>query len=391
MDYTQVHVPRVVVSSAGVFHAYHLADGAHSAGYLHRFITSLYNGAATGLDNSRVVQLRLPGYLSMSLSSWPSDNARALAYYLGDNLYDLLARRYVRDADIFHFFNHQGLYCLRVAKRTGAITIVERSSAHPSYQHKLLNEEFAKYGLRYPFGHRALHYKHVTEYAEADYIMVASEFVRRTMLEAGLPAEKLLLVHLGFDPTRFQPREKKDDVFRVMYAGRITLQKGVQYLLEAFSHLEIPRSELVLVGQIEPDAKVFLSEFKGNFRHVSYVPQSELARYYQQASVFVLPSIQDGFGMVVYEAAACGLPVIVTENVGASIRDGLDGFVVPIRDVDALVRKMNYLYEHPMERAAMGQSALNYVQQFTWENYHRELIGHYKQMWRERQESLTLR
>ena len=121
------------------------------------------------------------------------------------------------------------------------------------------------------------------------------------------------------------------------------------------------------------------------------MPQSELARYYQQASVFVLPSIQDGFGMVVYEAAACGLPVIVTENVGASIRDGLDGFVVPIRDVDALVRKMNYLYEHPMESAAMGQSALNYVQQFTWENYHRELIGHYKQMWRERQESLTLR
>ena len=62
------------------------------------------------------------------------------------------------------------------------------------------------------------------------------------------------------------------------------------------------------------------------------MPQEELAALYNTASVFVLPSLQDGFGMVVYEAAACGLPVIVTENVGAAIRDGQDGFVVPIRD-----------------------------------------------------------
>lgn len=372
------------MSSAGVFHAYHVARGAQSGGYLHRFITSLYSRGETGLHHSQVVQVRLAAYFSLALSTLPGEYARALSYYLGDNLYDRLASRHARDADIFHVFNHQGLHSLRIAKHYGAITIVERSSAHPTYQYELLSNEFARFGLRYPAIYRVLHDKHIAEYAEADYIMVASEFVRRTMVDAGVPDSKLIRVHLGFDPARFYPGEKTDEVFRVMYAGRITLQKGVQYLLQAFSNLEIPHSELLLAGEIEPDAKALLTSFEGTFRHVRYVPQSELANLYQQASVFVLPSIQDGFGMVVYEAAACGLPIIVTENVGATIRNGQDGFIVPIRDADALARCLTYLYEHPRQRAAMGQSVCSYVQTFTWENYHRELVAHYDMIWRDR-------
>ena len=379
-------LPKVIISSAGVFHAYHLARGAQSGGYLHRFITSLYSRYETGLDRSRVVQIRLPAYLSRMMSALPGEYARALSYYFGDNLYDWLARRYAGDGDIFHFFNHQGLYSLRVAKRQGAITIVERSSAHPTYQHELLFEEYARYGLRYPSVYRLLHDKHLVEYGEADYIMVASEFVRRTMVEAGVPSEKLVRVHLGFDPTRFRPGEKRDDVFRVMYTGGLKLRKGIPYLLDAFSELSLPNSELLLVGDSFPDARAFVPKHEGLFRHLRFVPQAELVHHYQQASVFVLPSLEDGFGMVVYEAAACGIPIIVTENVGATIRDGQDGFVVPIRDAEALARKLTYLYEHPRERIAMGRAACDYVQQFTWENYHRELVSHYGTIWDAREQ-----
>ena len=84
--------------------------------------------------------------------------------------------------------------------------------------------------------------------------------------------------------------------------------------------------------------------------------------------------------MVVYEAAACGLPVIVSENVGAAIRDGQDGFIVPIRDPDALADRLLRLYRDPALRRAMGQSAYEYVQQFTWEAYHRQVIANYRQV-----------
>ena len=371
---------RVVVSSAGVFHAYHLARGAQAGGYLQRFITSIYSRVETGIDRARVVQLRLAGYFARAMELLPGSAAQAITYHLADNLFDLLSRAYVHDADVFHFFNHYGLHAMKTAKLHGALAIVERSSAHPAYHHQLLVDEFQRHGLRYPRAYLRLHAKHVAEYAAADYVMVPSEFVERTMLAAGVPAHKLVRVHLGFDPQRFVPGPKHDSVFRVIYAGGLSLQKGVAYLLAAFAKLRLPNSELLLVGDEYPEARAFLAPYAGAYRHVRFVRQSELPALYQQGSVFVLPSLQDGFGMVVYEAAACGLPVITTDHVGASLRDGIDGFVVPICNADALAERILHLYSHPAERAAMAASAMQYVQQFTWAHYHRELCGLYARL-----------
>jgi glycosyltransferase involved in cell wall biosynthesis len=176
------------------------------------------------------------------------------------------------------------------------------------------------------------------------------------------------------------PAPPHDSVFRIIYAGGLSLQKGVAYLLEAFTKLRLPNSELLLVGNEYPEARAFLVPYAGAYRHVRFVRQSELPALYQQGSVFVLPSLQDGFGMVVYEAAACGLPVITTDHVGASLRDGIDGFVVPIRNADVLAERILHLYSQPAERAAMAASAQQYVQQFTWAQYHRELCGLYARL-----------
>ena len=213
--------------------------------------------------------------------------------------------------------------------------------------------------------------------------MVPSAFVYRTMIEGGVPASKLRLLPLGVAVDRFSPGRKRDDVFRVIFVGAISLQKGVPYLLEAFrlAALARGRSELVLVGDTFQEARAFLPRYTGAFRHVRFVPHTRLVDEYRQASVFVLPSLQDGFGMVVYEAAACGLPVIVSDHVGAAIRDGHDGFVVPIRDATAIAERLVHLYTHERERQAMGVSARELAATFTWERYHRELVAHYADMW----------
>ena len=96
-----------------------------------------------------------------------------------------------------------------------------------------------------------------------------------------------------------------------MYAGGLSKQKGISYLLKAYKELDLPNSELLLVGDEYPDAKEIMATYKGLFRHIRFVPQEKLVHYYQQASVFVLPSLQDGFGMVVYEAAGCGMLVLI--------------------------------------------------------------------------------
>jgi len=123
---------------------------------------------------------------------------------------------------------------------------------------------------------------------------------------------------------------------------------------------------------------------KGNnrIRHIPDVPKVELLRYYSNASVFVLPSVADAQPLVVLEAMACGLPVIVTENCGSTdfVRDGIDGFVIPIRDVEALKDRLLFLYKDEAKRRQMGDQARTRVQEFTWEQYGRRLIEVYHEI-----------
>lgn len=372
--------PRVVVSSGERFHAYHLARGVHAAGWLHRFVTTIFAGTEPGIPREAVTEIPWPAYAARAIRTLPLTHRQPLSYLWGDSWFDRAASRRLDGASVYHGFNGHALHSIRAAKRRGMVTIVERASAHPDVQHELLRDEFARVGLESPTSNRGLRERHLVEYDEADWIMVPSTFVHRSMVARGVPASKLRLLPLGVATDRFSPGPRRDDRFRVLFVGAVSLQKGLPYLLEGFRRAGLPpdRSELVLVGEPFPEAKAFLSRYEGVFRHVPSIQNDRLADAYRGASVFVLPSLQDGFGMVVYEAAACGLPVIVSDHVGAEIRDGVDGFVVPIRDADAIAAKLVYLFEHEDERRRMGESARALASGFSWQRYHRELIGHYQ-------------
>jgi glycosyltransferase involved in cell wall biosynthesis len=379
-----VERPRVVIGAASRFWAYHQARGAEKAGLLQRLIIGQPDPRETGIPPHKIVALPWPARAAYLIYHLPFRSSQVWSYYVGDNWFDRWAGRYVRDADIYHVYNHHGLHSLRVAQRAGAITVIERASAHPRFVDHLLRDEYQKYNLPYTAVTPAVLDKHLREYQETDYIFVASEFIRRTMIAEGVPPEKLRCLPLGFAPEQFSPGPKADDIFRVVFVGAISLQKGVQYLLEGFRLADLPpaRAELVLVGHAFKDAQSFLPHYSGLYRQVKFLPHSALPDLYRSGSVFVLPSVQDGFGMVVYEAAACGLPAIVTENVGAAIQDGEQGFVVPIRNPAALAEKLIYFYTHPTERQGMGAAASQYARRFTWDNYHRAQAQTYREIWK---------
>jgi alpha-maltose-1-phosphate synthase len=374
--------PRVTVVSGGKFHAYHLARAAERAGVLERFVTTIFDAAETGIPREKVVEIAAPAWAARALRRLTPGGRPDFAYWIGDNWFDLAASRWAGGADVYHAFNHHALFGLRAAHRAGAVTLVERSSAHPRVQQALLAEESARFGLSLPRVSERVVEKHLREYEEADWIMVPSTFVHRTMVESGVPDGKLRLLPLGVDADRFAPGPKRDDVFRVLFVGAISLQKGIPHLLEGFRRAGLPprESELLLVGEPTAEARAFLPRYEGLYRLEKFVPQGRLPDVYRQASVFVLPSIQDGFGMVAYEAAACGLPVIVSENVGAEIRDGEDGFVVPIRDPDAIADRLVRLRDEDARRR-MGASARSRALSATWERYGERLARHYAEVW----------
>ena len=206
----------------------------------------------------------------------------------------------------------------------------------------------------------------------ADRILVGSTFARNAFMEEGFPAEKMIVIPYGADVERFSPgqsKAKQSTMFRILFVGSIVQRKGVSYLLRAYQRFEGPNTELVLVGSYPDDLRPF-APFRDDFKHIPHVPQADLPEIYRSADVFVFPSLLEGMGLVVLEAMATGLPVITTPNgPGDLVRDGVDGFVVPIRDVDAIVEKLEYLRAHPEERLYMGQNARERAKMFTWEHY----------------------
>jgi starch synthase len=213
----------------------------------------------------------------------------------------------------------------------------------------------------------------------ADHIFVPSSFVQKSLLDAGVKPQKISVIPFGAPLEYFQPQTKQDHLFRALFVGRIAPRKGVHYLLQAWRELQFPDAELLLLGINEfPDG--WLNQYLDVIRYIKSVPHFSLNKYYSAASVLVFPSLVEGLALVQLEAMACGIPIITTPNAGGSdiITDGLEGFVVPIRDVEVLKEKVEWCYHHPQELAQMGINARRKAEKLTWDLYRHKLA---KRVW----------
>ncbi|WP_291275985.1 glycosyltransferase family 4 protein, partial [Flavobacterium sp.] len=214
--------------------------------------------------------------------------------------------------------------------------------------------------------------KKLKELELADLIFVPSNFVKQSILDIGVPVEKIKVNVFGAPIEYFKPMEKTDTTFRAIFVGGIGPRKGVHYIIQAWKELHLPDAELLLVGKdLFPEG--WLAEnIKGTkIKFVPSVPHHQLNSYYASADVFVFPSLAEGLALVQLEAMACGLPIISTPNAGAEdiIENGENGFLIPIRDTEALKEKIKFLYANPDKRFAMSKAARRSAEMFTWKRY----------------------
>jgi len=367
---------------------FYLAKQLQDHDYLARLITSYpkFEAVKYGIKPENITSLLIHeihnrGWRKISRFTESLFNPQYMIFELFDRD---AARHLTNRCDIFAGLSGCALYSLRRARQLGAKTVVERGSSHMLYQRKILEEEYRNLGMRKEVVHPRVVERELREYQEADFIAVPSGFVRETFVQQGIPEARLIHVPFGVDLTHFQPAPKQDDTFRIIHCGNISLRKGVHYLLRAFSELNLPGAELWFIGSMTEEIKPFWQQWASPaIRHQGPFPERELYKYYSQGSVFCLASIEEGLAMVQAQAMACGLPVICTTNTGGAdiVREGRDGFIVPIRDVEALKEKILYLYEHPEVRRAMGDSARRRVQAgFSWADYGRNMIAAYRKI-----------
>lgn len=278
-----------------------------------------------------------------------------------------------RGADLFHGWSSSSLASLEVCNARGIVSFMENPGPHYLYAQSVMYGE-AHASKRRPGWFQAFFEQgedyHLAEYEAAQFIFLQSEFCRQTFIDYGVPAAKLIVTPKGVNTGKFTPAPKSDQTFRVLFVGALKLRKGLHYLLEAWASLQLKDAELVLAGTVMDEVKDLLARYSSRCPSIRVLGQvSQTVPLYQQASVFVLPSLSEGSAKVTYEAMACGLPVIVTPNAGAVARDGEHGFVVPIKDAEAIAQKLLTLHSNPEMRHTMGLQAREYVRQYSWRRH----------------------
>jgi glycosyltransferase involved in cell wall biosynthesis len=349
--------------------AYHAVSGIYRADSLERLFVSSNTQHRVPLS-----KIRQWGILGRGIKYLSAKEPSGLLDHLGNVLFDAWVAAQLDRGDVFHGWNGLSLRSLRAAKRRGMVTVVERASAHPATYVKLLREEYARWGI--PFRFPMWNYQRMLdEFERCDHITVPSKFALDSMVAHGVPGHKLIEIPFGVDLVRFSPKPSSHP-FRVIFVGRISIAKGVPYLLEAWRQLHWGETELWLVGNITADFAAIHDRWAA-LSGVRFIDHTDsIAGLYRQCDLLAFPSIQEGSALVTYEAMACGLPVITTPNAGSIVRDGQEGFIVPIRDVDALYDRMERMRDDTL-RKRMGQQARLRVEEFSWDRYGDRLVEAY--------------
>jgi len=210
------------------------------------------------------------------------------------------------------------------------------------------------------------------EWTLADRVVVNSDFCRQALIQQGVPPEKLSIIPLCFETSNNEPEitgaksnaSGAKNKLRVLYLGQVILRKGIQYLMQAAKLLEKEPIQFDVVGPIGISAAAIACA-PPNLTFHGRATRDQTAEWYQQGDLFVLPTISDGFALTQLEAMSYGLPVVATPCCGAVVSDGLDGFIVPQRDVDALAKTFQRYLADPELLRRQRAAALAKVKQFT--------------------------
>jgi starch synthase len=369
---------RVSQAVFGVFHHFELARELDRRHHLDT-VYSTWPWARLkreGLDHSKVQTfpwLHTPQLLLNRTGLLPSRLSDELGYQNALRFDDWTARR-IGEIDAFIGISGAGLKTGRMLQQRGGKFICDRGSTHQRYQQTIIADEFRRWSLDPPLTDPRIVVREEAIYEAADAITVPSSFSRRSFLEQRVPADKLHTIPYGVRLESFaKVADPIIDAFEVLFAGHVSLRKGVPYLLQAFAQVKHPAKRLRLVGAISPEIKTLLARLpQQNVEFLGSVPQAQLPKMMSESHVLVLPSIEDGFGLVLSQALACGCPILASTNTGGDdlITDGTEGFIVPIRDVAALTDRMQRLADDPALQHRMSEAALARVQHLGgWRQY----------------------
>jgi glycosyltransferase involved in cell wall biosynthesis len=217
----------------------------------------------------------------------------------------------------------------------------------------------------------------VEEAAMAQHWIVASSYTKRTLTDAGVPAERIAVIPYGIDLNRFSPKREEHSSrgpLRLLFVGTLGQRKGIKYLVQAVEMLPPGSVELTVCGRPVDDMALFRQSRARIHLHPS-IGAAGLLEAYRSADVFVFPSLAEGFAHVLLEAMASGLPIVSTARTAAPdlIRHGREGYIVEAGSASHLAATLENFLRRPESVRTMGEAARSRAECFTWQSFRREV------------------
>ncbi|MFI5130106.1 MAG: glycosyltransferase family 4 protein [Chitinophagales bacterium] len=360
-------------------HHYPYAEALHRAGFLHAFISGFSRFSPRAALPSVGNKLKRHDFFQNLYLASLKLNA---GYYITSKFnhltnlnLDKASYASARESDAFIFYRTEGFTTTARLKKEKipTVCIMEEVNSHVDNQYAIMQEEFQLLGLgKYP-EKIPDHSLRLRAYEKSDYILCPSEFVKQSFINKGFCPQRLLKVNFGFSPVSTSGRTPILDLnecFRVLYVGQLHFRKGLRYAIAAFKQLKHPKKQFVIVGAKSgisglekvrlPKEVVFTGTLKGE----------ELNDQYRKASVFILPSLEEGLALVQLEALSFGVPVLITANTGGSdiIENGVHGYIVPPADAPSLAEKLQEMADNKDLLRKMSIQALQAAHSFgSWD------------------------
>jgi glycosyltransferase involved in cell wall biosynthesis len=260
---------------------------------------------------------------------------------------------------------------IRRAQDLGATVVAERTNCMATMGREVLSRAFARRGLPLPKGWYPA--EGITEerqqMLQCNFVTAPNPLVSRSLLESGVPETKILETFYGFNPLRLAKaigidRPKRPPVFA--FVGHGIVRKGLDVLLEAWDRAAVD-GRLLLAGPIDDELRSAYAKtlVRPDVQELGYV--KDIASVYAAADVFVFPTHEEGGPQVIYEAAGCGLPSIVSPmGAGRIVRHGIECLMIDPLSVDDLAAAITKLAEDDPMRRALGTAATKRAREFTW-------------------------
>lgn len=278
--------------------------------------------------------------------------------------------------DVVHTWPSGALHTLRAAREAGVLGTREAPNTHTAHAYAAAAQEARTLGLSVARGQshrpsqRRLRHE-LDEYEAAQLILVPSERVEQTFLEAGVPGTKLARHRYGFDPEAFHARGRDDGPgrpFTAVFLGSAEPRKGLHYALEAWRAADVGAgSRFLIAGSFAPGYRERIAELLAQPGVSELGFTDDAAALLRAGDVLVLPSIEEGSALVSYEAQASGCVPLVSRSAGSNFEAGIHGLVHEDRDVTALAGHIALMHDDTGTRARMRSAGLAAAPTLTWD------------------------